>query len=146
MPPGSKPVPAGRRTSRPSTSMSVQPEQQRAAAGRRARTDVVERPVVAGADDVTQHGGIEAPAREPPRLDGPLDEQHGLLRHRDRRPRAPGELGDLAVGKEAAPPPLEIVDSATRPLDESRDSPHYDHVGIAAHGSEAKLSCHGSTS
>ena len=38
------------------------------------------------------------------------------------------------------------LDEATRPLDERWDSPHYDHVGIAAHGSEAKLSCHGSTS
>ena len=105
-----------------------------AVAGRRGG-DEVEGTVIAGADHVTEHGGVIAAAGHVPGLDGPGHQLLGL--RRDHRP-PPGPFvdeGHLAVGQEPAPTPFQILDQLpcrSGQLGRSVD----DDVGVAAHGSE----------
>ena len=100
-------------------------------------------PVVASPDHVAQHGGIESPCGHPPAGDGPVDELEGLPRH-GHGLAAPGvDSADLAVGDEAAPPGLQLLDAALGEIEEAAPSAHHDDVGLRPHGRERGLSFHG---
>ena len=117
--------------------------EQRAPPRRGVVGQLVEGPVVAGAHDVAQDGGIEGAAGEPPRLDRPPDEQHRVVAHDQAATGVDVQPGDLAAGDEAAPPSFELVDALASPLGQLGWTVDDDDVGVAAHGREAQLSTGG---
>lgn len=57
------------------------------------------------------HGRIERSVGELPRGAQPLDERERVGRDDDRQPVGRVEAGQLAVGQESAPSPLEVVEA-----------------------------------
>jgi hypothetical protein len=99
--------------------------------------------VVAEGDDRVEHGGVEAPVGAVPSVHRVLDEEQGVGVHHHRRARSGVQACDLAVGTEAAPAPLEllqagpgVLDAVARRVDGVGD---HDHVRGGAHDPEREL-------
>ena len=143
IPPGSNDSPAGRVTVASSTTMSVQPDACAVpAAGELfadfcGRAELLERTVVAGAQEVVEKCRIERSAGEPPRLDGAIDEETSVRRDGHRVTGPLVERGHLAVGPEPAPAALQLLDAGDCPSHRPVVAADDEEMGVRAHRSEA---------
>jgi hypothetical protein len=90
-------------------------------------------PVVAGADDGTEHCRIETASADVPGFDGFLDEQQCVVGDVDELTGLPIEDADLTVVDEPAPPSLEFVDACPRASRAIIGPADDDDVSVAAH-------------
>src|SRR5438094_357127 len=89
---------------------------QRTVAGGGSGSELVERPVVPGPDDGAEHGRVERAPGEAPCVERPRQQVDRLRGHAHRLTGTTVELAHLAVGEEAAPSALEVVDPLLRHL------------------------------
>ena len=139
IPPGSNPTPRGSLTVASRTTMSVHPFLSALDADRMLGTQAFERPVVAGADHVAEHRGIEAATREAPRLDRPRHEQHGVGTDGNVVAGAPVQRADLARRDEAAPPLFERCDARSRAGKQTGIRTDDDDVDVTAHRAKSRF-------
>ena len=150
MPPGSTTTPGGAVTVISSrvdgdAADAAEAERRRGEHGHAGR--VLDAAPVAVGDEHRKHGRIEPALGDPPRLDH-RREQRDRRRIDDDRLGRPSSVdaGDVAVGEEAAPALLEVLEQPARARSMApAGAPVDDDVGVARHDPESALSgCHGS--
>jgi hypothetical protein len=101
--------------------------------------DVVEVPVVTGAEHGTEHRRVKTASGYSPRFDCSGHEQASVGGHADRVPGMLVELAYFALGHKAAPTLLQLANPSDGLVDQVGRATHHHDVGVGTHRPKSAL-------